>query len=240
MNKGALDRITFETIETYVLDRMSEAERLRFEERLRTDALLREELELQAENIHAIELGGFSRTLERIALEDRAGTSRRGGRSRWLGIAAAGAVLVVGCLWWFGRTPVNERLFAEHFVPDPGLPVTMGTSTDQAFNDAMVAYKLGDHQEAVDKWSDLLKERPANDTLLYFIGQAALVQGNTTMAIECFRSVPNASTFRAKADWALFLAHVRNNDTSAAQALNLSADPEHGDRVRAILLQTQH
>lgn len=44
MNKGNLDRVTFEAIEAYVLDRMSTVERTAFEQRLANDTTLRAEL----------------------------------------------------------------------------------------------------------------------------------------------------------------------------------------------------
>ncbi|HPF90580.1 MAG TPA: hypothetical protein PLL57_07970, partial [Flavobacteriales bacterium] len=63
---GMLDRDTFEAIEAYVLGTMPALERERFEERLRTDADLRAEVEQQQEHIRAVELGGLQRALKDI------------------------------------------------------------------------------------------------------------------------------------------------------------------------------
>ena len=46
MSEGALDRPTFEAIESYVLERMTADERAAFEQRLTTDRALRDEVDL--------------------------------------------------------------------------------------------------------------------------------------------------------------------------------------------------
>ena len=122
MSNGALDRPTFEAIESYVLDRMDALEREAFEQRLAGDATLRAEVELERENIRAVELGGVARLLKGIAAEDGAQASGTNW-ARYLKYAAMIAVLISGAIWWSMRPSLNERLFAEYFVADPGLPV---------------------------------------------------------------------------------------------------------------------
>ena len=56
MSQGALDRNTFEAIEAYVLDRMDTDERTVFEQRMAMEPALREEVDLERENIRAVEL----------------------------------------------------------------------------------------------------------------------------------------------------------------------------------------
>ncbi|MBL0036010.1 MAG: hypothetical protein IPP26_09620 [Flavobacteriales bacterium] len=63
MTQGTLDRNSFEAIEAYVLDRMHADERIRFEQRIAMDAALRAEVDLERDNIRAVELGGMSRML---------------------------------------------------------------------------------------------------------------------------------------------------------------------------------
>lgn len=236
MKQGTLDRPTFETIEAYVLERMPAEERARFERRLAEDTDLREEVELERENIQAVELGGLTRMLKGIAQEER---TEEGASTRWSAIlkyAAVVAAIVTGAIWWMMRPSLNEKLFADHFTPDPGLPVAMGGTNDPAFADAMVAYKLGEFAEARTKWSTLLAREPANDTLLYYIANAWLAQGEPEKAIPMFASVVGtpSSVFHDRSRWFLYLAYVRNGELAKARALDLATDPTYGERVRAI------
>ena len=236
MSEGALDRPTFEAIECYVLERMTADERAAFEQRLTTDRALRDEVDLERENIQAVELGGLSRALKSIAAEER---MEERGTTTWrtiLGYAAMIAAIVSGAIWWMTRTPLNEQLYAEHFTPDPGLPVAMGAADDPAFADAMVAYKLGEHAESRAKWASLLAKEPTNDTLRYYIASSWLAENNTGQAVpmlEILATEPG-TVFHARARWYLFLAYVHDGRTAEAKALNMGNDPTYGDRARSI------
>lgn len=237
MSQGALDRTRFEMIEAYVLDRLTADERSAFERELQNDVTLQKELALQRENIQAVELGGITRILRSIAQEDTGNVPvSHPDRMRYLKYAAAIALLIVGALWWLGRDTEGERQFAAHFVPDPGLPVEMGTSDNAAFLDAMVAYKLGDLKEAETKWNALLEKDPTNDTLRFFMASAALAQGDVTSAIPLLKEVnsTNGSVFQERSRWYLFLAYVRLGEIAQAKEMDLENDPVYGERVRTI------
>lgn len=236
MNNGTLDRSTFEAIEAYVLDRMNALEREAFEQRIAADGSLRAEVELERENIRAVELGGVLRAMESFAQEHTTGASDRPlAWARYLKYAAMVA-LVATAFWWFGRPSMHERVFAAYYTEDPGLPVPMSISDDPVFHDAMVAYKLGDHDQARSKWATLLPARPTNDTLLYYMGCAALAGGHSAEAIPLFRSVVADSTsfFGQRARWYLFLSYVRTGDTRAREALDMERDAVYGTRAQEI------
>lgn len=235
MNNSALDRSTFEAIEAYVLDRLGAEERAAFEQRMAGDAALRGEVELERENIRAVELGGVTRVLNQVIAEERAQESTAGW-SRYLKYAAVIAVLVSGGIWWATRATPGEQLFAEHFVADPGLPVTMSATNDPAFSDAMVSYKEGNYSVARAKWSPLLQQEPMNDTLRYYIASASLAMDDEAAATPLLEGLANdtASAFRAKSQWYLFLAYIKQGQVENARALSLDKDPTYGERVRAI------
>jgi predicted Zn-dependent protease len=237
MKRSALHQERFEAIERYLLGTMNDEERRRFEQEMAGDEDLRAEVALQRENMLAVELGGLQETLRTIAREEA--TNERSGGTAWPGFLkyAAAAVLLLGVgLWWLARPADNERLFAEHFSPDPGLPVPMSISNDPVFHDAMVAYKLGDYQEARTKWATLLPSRPANDTLRYYMGSAALAAGDPAQAVPLLQAVAgdSASVFNRKARWYIFLSCLRTGDTAGMNAVGLDDDPLYGERVRAI------
>ena len=238
MSKGALHMDRFETIESYVLGNMSPASHERFEQELAKDADLQAEVELQRENILAVELAGVTRTLQAIRAEHR-GSGTAGAGPNWtsfLKYAAMVAVLVFGVLWWLGRPAEHERLFAEYYVEDPGLPVPMSAVNDPLFQDAMVAYKLGDFAEARTKWGNLLQQEPSNDTLQFYIANAYLAEANAQAAMPLYQAVADrpASAFHAKARWNLFLAYLHEGRLNELPDTTLVNDPDHGEQVRHI------
>ena len=238
MNQGRLDRTRFERIEAYVLGSMSADERALFEQELAGDPALRSELELQRENTLAIELGGMERMLKNVSAEHRTPELDRDvSGTNWksyLKYAAVVAIVLSGAFWVLTRPSTNERLFAEHFEADPGLPVAMGASTDLAFSDAMVAYKLGDYSEARAKWAALLQADPGNDTLAFYIGSAALAMDDVAAAVPLFENLHAGSAFHDKAQWYLFLAYLKAGDPAKAKALPIDDSPVYGERARAI------
>lgn len=237
MNQGALDRTTFEAIEAYVLDRMPAAERAAFEQRLAGDPDLRAEVQLERENIRAVELGGVQRLLKEIAAgEGAVDRSRRSGAG-WLTYAAAAVLLLVAATWWATRPSAGERAFAAHFLPDPGLPVVMGIAHDPAFNEAMTSYKEGDYAGAKKAWSAEIASDPHNDTLHYYIGMAALAQGDAREAIDRLLPLMEGPdrAFHDRAGWYLFLAYVRAGEQAKARAVDLSADRTHAEEAERIL-----
>ncbi len=239
MSNGALDRTTFEAIEAYVLDRMGDDDRAAFEQRMAGDPGLSAEVELQRESILAIELGGFARMLQEVGAGQEADqrSATRGNAWRQYLKYAAVLILLLSGAWWLMRPPSNERLFAEHFVADAGLPVEMGIAEDAAFADAMVSYKEAHYAEARSKWMPLLQQDPRNDTLRFYVGSSALAEGDTDAAIAHFVDLVNdpRSVFRERSRWYLFLAYVRTGRTTEAKALGMESDRVYGERARAIL-----
>lgn len=239
MSEGVLDKGKFEMIEAYVLDRLPTADRERFEEELAKDAGLRYEVELQRENMLAVELGGLTRTLDGIirqAPAEGAGSDQGGAWRSYLKYAAAVALLISVALWWMGRPSANERLYAEYHVADPGLPVPMSVSGDPVFHDAMVAYRMGEYAEAASKWAPLLQADPTNDTLRFYSAGAWLELDQAAKAIPLFEELAasSTSTFQHKAQWFLFLAYVRSGATDKLATIGLDDDPVYGERVRKI------
>lgn len=241
MSQGALDRPTFEAIEAYVLERMSAGERLAFEQRLATDAALRAEVELERDNIRAIELGGLQRTMKLVAEEaGEVRQERKTGVGYFLKYAAA-AVLLVGTLWWLNRPDANERLFAEHFTADPGLPVAMGATDDPAFADAMVSYKEGNYAEARAKWTPLQQQEPSNDTLRYYMAMSLLAEGDAKASLTALEDLAHGpvSAFKSKAEWYLFLAYLKAGETEKARSFRFEADQANAERARAIMAELE-
>ena len=131
----------------------------------------------------------------------------------------------------------NEQLFATYFRPDPGLPTTMSVSDNFDFFDAMVSYKQGDYNKAITKWEVLLKEKPDNDTLNYFIGVAYLANGNEDQAITFLQwsSEHQESKFLKETYHYLGLANIKKGDLDKGKKnLELSDLPESKEVLKVI------
>ena len=236
MMNGMLDKETFEAIEAYVLGNMPGPDRERFEERLRHDPALHAEVEQQTEHIRAVELGGLQRALKDIGRQQAASTPGRSWMP-YLKVAAAVAVVLCAALWYLDRPTTGERLYAAYFRPDPGLPVAMSATSDHAFQDAMVAYKLEDYAEALAKWNTLLRDRPQNDTLRYYTAMAALGAGDISTATPLLDAVVQErnSPFAGKAAWYRFLAYTHQGDTARANTIHF--DPADPHAAEATVIQ---
>ncbi|MCB0769831.1 MAG: hypothetical protein KDC00_05435 [Flavobacteriales bacterium] len=234
------DQQRFEQCEAYLLGTLSALEMEHFRQELTNDPSLRAELDALRENMLAIELGGLAREMKAasVAFEEKA---QRGGSYGMLKLAAGVALLLAIGAWWITRPTLSERLYADHHVVDPGLPVPMSASSDHAFHDAMVDLKMGDYDKAIAKWSALPNATTNADTLRYYIGVAQLELGRTDLAIPAFKVVANNanSTFRWKAEWYLLLAYLRSNDIKAALAVTIDPASPFTERAAAIQEQLQ-
>ncbi|WP_026754471.1 tol-pal system YbgF family protein [Sediminibacter sp. Hel_I_10] len=223
-----------ERTERYLENSMSQHERLDFELQLQENAQLRSDVE----DIKILLLGIENQSLkERLDVfhEDLAHTPEvtKGKSQRfahWRKFAAAAIILLaVTSFWWFNN-PSNERLYADYFEPDPGLPTVMSNTDAETFSfyDAMVNYKQGDYRTAIDKWETLKLQKPDSDTLNYFLGVAHLANNDEKAAISFLEKAANHSDFALNKDayYYLGLAYLKADNTQKAIAYLEKSDME--------------
>lgn len=210
-----------------------EGERLR--ERYANDPVWRE----KADGLRLLALG-----IQEAVMEDKLNNfhsqmRKTGGHRRWVGWAAAACIMgltVWGTLIFLSGSP-EEKLFAQFYRPDPGLPTLMGVSDHYEFENAMVSYKMGNYGKAIDGWRQLLKTHPQNDTLIYFIGSAYLAEGNVESAIQNLKqviAVPE-SVFQSDAYWYFALGQLKKNKKDLAiRALQSSKHPDKEHLLRKL------
>ncbi|GAB1856661.1 hypothetical protein MHTCC0001_14960 [Flavobacteriaceae bacterium MHTCC 0001] len=129
--------------------------------------------------------------------------------------------VVVGSIWFFSGSP-NERLYTSYFKPDPGLSTTTNTTNNFGFYDAMVNYKRGDYEIAINKWEKLTKKTLKNDTLNYFIGVALMANKNVADAIPYLENTveaPDDFVFLDKAYYYLGLAYLKEGNIKKAKSI---------------------
>ncbi|MDT0556318.1 tetratricopeptide repeat protein [Patiriisocius hiemis] len=219
-NKSNIPEKTFETIERYLLKKMTTEESVAFKSSLETDTALQQQVEEVKSIIHGIEEASLKEKMEVFHSEMETNTPLQKKKSSYYFYAIAAVFLgAIGLFFFFNQESTNEKLFAEHFTPDPGLPTTMSTTSNYLFFEGMVDYKMANYQNALTKWNQLHALKPENDTLNYFIGVAQLASDNEKDAITFLQKTitKKESLFISDAYLYLGLAHLKAGERDTAK-----------------------
>ncbi len=225
--KKEISQADFERIEKYIFNQMMEDEKIRFENELKTNPVLKSKYNGVKDIIEGIESAGMKEKLNQFhsEMEERKGYGNMF-RFNWkpFSIAASVVIVTVVSILFYTRPTANERLFNEYYNTDPGLVTAMSAKgMNYEFERGMVDYKTGDFQLAIDRWEPLLAENPSNDTLNYFLGISYLELRNTPEAIPRLEKVAEKTQgkFTDEANWYLALAYLlEGQKNDAIRALN--------------------
>lgn len=213
-----------DTIERYLKNTMDTEERHVFEKKLKQDPTLQQ----QVKDFETILFGvrkavfktkaiDFHKELINKDSEIKADTKVFKLNFKYMSIAASIAILIGG-FWFFNKPKSNEALFNKYYIEDRGLETNMGESDNYTFDDAMVDYKQKKYNLAINKWSTLLKNKPENDTLNYFLGVAHLANKNENKAINYLKEATKTteSEFLNEAYFYLGLSYLKMDNTDLA------------------------
>ncbi len=185
---------TQELIDTYLLDKLDTAELSSFNERMKTDPDFRVLVEEQRLLFNSVEEYNLRNSLDDFHKEIAEEPEKKWKNPGWLALAASFLILIGVASWAIfntGNSP--EKVFDENFKPDPGLPTTMGTSSEYEFYYGMVNYKRKEYADAISRWEPIYGANPENDTLVYYLGVANLANGNARQA-ERYLQMANKKT----------------------------------------------
>lgn len=241
-NNWNISEEEFEHIEKYHLGSLTAEETLRFEKEMDTSVEFAQKAKEVGHLIKGIEtatlqgtLNTFHESFETVQTVDREKNDKSNRAASRIPIYAIAAVLIVvfGLLWFFNSDTPSEKLFAKHFIPDPGLPTNMGEVDNFKFYDGMVSYKQDDYETALKKWNPLLNERPENDTLNYFIGVAYLANGDEEEAILQLKKLITSKpqSFKNEASYYLGLAYLKVENLEEAKKYLIFSDTERAQQV---------
>jgi tetratricopeptide (TPR) repeat protein len=184
-----------ETIERYYNGTMAQQERLDFESRLNEDSNFRTQVDDIKTLILGIENQSLKEQLDVFHEEVPNMVSQKSSASGFFTLRrlAASVVILIAItgFWWFNPSQ-NEKLYSEYFTADPGLPTVMSSNSNFDFYDAMVNYKQGDYNIAIDKWESI---QDKSDTLNYFLGVAHMANKNEKTAIVFLEKVTKTKDF---------------------------------------------
>lgn len=225
----------FEHIEAYLNHQLKDDALLLFEKRLENEVGFKAKVEVIETIILGIETQALKEQLNQFHESIDTPTDSeinkvvniRSSNWKYLSVAAAFVIALTG--FWFFSGSSNDRLYADYFTVDPGLPTTMSSNSNYEFYHTMVTYKQGDYGKAIAAWQTQLLKKPENDTLNYFIGVAKLANKNEKDAISYLKKVSEAqaSAFKNDAYFYLGLAYLKlNQNEQAIAALKQSSIPE--------------
>lgn len=214
-----------ETIERYLKNTMDAKEREDFDEKLKNNSLLSRQVNETQTLLFGVRKAIFKNKVNEFH-EDLIQTKKPNiadnrtsiSKFKYMSIAAS-IVLLIGGFWFFNKTKSNEALFNTYYIEDRGLETNMGETNQYAFDDAMVDYKHGKYKKAIEKWTVLLKNKPENDTLNYFLGVAYLANKNEDKAINYLKTatITTESVFINEAYFYLGLSYLKGNKTELAK-----------------------
>lgn len=216
----------FELIEKYIQGQLSESEVQAFEQRLTTEPELKAEVDMVRDMILVVEVDGLKQSLRGRTIGEEAKVvsmkkSEKNGFNIRNWAVAASFLAFVACGWWMmsqNKGDSDQVLFADAFYTDPGLPTKMSETAQYDFYDAMVEYKQGHYQKAIDVWSKI-DSGIGQDTLDYYIAIAHLNKGDKQVAFEQLSGLPESSSLSDKAKWYQLQILIENKDYDKAKSL---------------------
>jgi len=224
MNFKHIPQNDFEYIEAYVHHTLTNEELIKFEERLKTDKEFAANVEDVITSITGIETLALKEQLnlfhEELTSEEKDAQIDKTTTSffKWKSIAVAAIVIVaLGGIWYYNVNS-NEGLYAKFYSVDPGLPTVMSNNDNYEFYNAMVYYKRGEYDLALNVWKEELKTKTKNDTLNYFVGSALMAKRQQADAIPFLQKVTmqKHSVFISDAWYYLALAYLKNEEKDKA------------------------
>ncbi|MEO1436208.1 MAG: tetratricopeptide repeat protein [Bacteroidota bacterium] len=219
-----------ERFDAYLNDQMDDQQKKAFEQTLENDSALQAQFDDFREMVLGIEQSILSKQLDTFHLDMEEAENPPTRKIYQLPVfkylaAACIGLLIVTIGWMLSSDVDHSQFVADTFKPDPGLPTLMGVQPAEGdsykydFNKAMVDYKFGRYDDAIDAWNALLKNQPQSDTLNYFLGVSHLAIGAAQKAQPHFEVVidQNTSVFLNEAYWYYSLALMADGQIKAAK-----------------------
>jgi TolA-binding protein len=207
-----------ELIDSYLKNDLDVDQQSDFEKQLHTNEDLRKKLALRKLIKEGIGQGYAEKLKEKLVAFDKTLEGKKRFQFSWKMAAVFGLMITASAaIYLFTQKPDPY----DFDIPESGLPITMGTTQNIAFNNAMSAFKMGDYETSGKAFSALLTSQPENDTILYFSGLCDFKLKQNTHAIEKWKMIGKQSAFSEKAEYRLAIAYwIAEDKTKAAQILN--------------------
>ncbi|MEM1318664.1 MAG: tetratricopeptide repeat protein [Bacteroidota bacterium] len=233
-------------IDRYLAGKMTEAERLRFEQRLSEDKdlsqalaqreALRASIEAYGDRELKAKLKGIHRNIHRE--EPAAAPPRRIGR--WLAVAAAVLLLLALGYWLFPRSSSPEQLYAQYYAPYDIPFTSRGDNPDRMLQEAADYFGQEGYAIALPLFRQLLQKEPQQPSLRFAEALCLLEMGKLPEAERSFKQVvqlPNPF-YLDHARWYLALIYLRQSQIYEArrelERLVRDSRADHHEEAKAL------
>ncbi|MEM7374107.1 MAG: tetratricopeptide repeat protein [Bacteroidota bacterium] len=240
-------------IESYIRGELSAADQAAFEQQIKEDDSLADELRLHLQAQYAILASAEEAEIAKLSARFEQSASARtvplfGTYSRAI---AAAVLLLIGlalALRFFlgSSAQTAPELYAAHFVPLPSPEIRSQTNPqEQRWKEALTLYDQGSLEEMIQATGQLLADtafRQQSQAQLY-VGLAHLQMNQTAPAIEAFSQVSEQSFSYLDAQWYLALAHLKADQPDQAKTVltHLQSQPTayRQEEIREIMKQLE-
>lgn len=223
----------YKLIEKYLEHKMSSIEREQFEEQIKNDPGLKEELELhrqmgttlKGEKIH--ELRSVLKDVDENWVEEKSNQKsmdRTINFRRIFAVAATVMLLVLAYQFFFSDDSVvsGEQLFADNFQPYQMLLSQRNLSIEEknvVLENAISTYSKGDFDNASKSFQQLSLDDPEDISYQFYQAVAALGAEDSENAIASFKKIVSTTNhpFMEQSRWYLSLAYLQLGDVENAK-----------------------
>lgn len=210
-------------IEAYFNDTLSESERLKIEEKMKTDQAFAQEVALYKSIEGGLRLKGnkalkaqLDEIHNRVIPNASKPRVRQLSTGNWLAIAASIALLIVAGYLLFGtNTNSSENLFAAHYERFEWDAETRSSQTNplQELSQLYNSENTREFLKAAENGQWLPEQNPQ---LALALGSSYLEQKQYEKAIQYFETASTNTLFQSEAQWYLALTYLKQEKTSKA------------------------
>lgn len=234
----------YENIEKYILGELTADELLNFENRLQTDAVFKEEVDLYIETNKLLSQkysnlekeNGLNKTLENMG-EKHFNQSEKSSKtffikSNIIRITAIAAVLVLGFFLLKPQTDLYTQ-FAEHSA----LEVQVKGDNDAELLKSAQLFNEEKYEEAIPKLEAFLSNHPNDDEIQLALGISYLETNQIKPALIRFSNVyGKQNIFKNKASWYMALAYLKSENKDQARAFlgEIEADSFYFEKAQKL------
>ncbi|MCH2194455.1 hypothetical protein [Kordia sp.] len=179
-----------EFIQDYIADRLSDEDKVRAEELLKTDVELQELYESHLELTAAFQISNdkaLKKHLQELDANTIEATDNGTKKSNFgmLKRIAIAAIFIIGAFFAINQFSANGDIFDSYFevCPNTYLPITRGTSSPDATFEAFKSYESGNYLKAEKAFKDLLSSDD-NPNIRFYYAMSLLNQEKSGLALK--------------------------------------------------------
>lgn len=216
-----------QNVEKYVRGELSAEEKKAFENKLKNDPALAQELASFRKDELIIKSAARKKIRDDAQIAFEKSNKKSGKRVvmlRRIAVAAGFLLIIVGGLWWM-NSPTNvsspDQLYAQHFTlpPSPALRSGGDAATDQKWEQAISFYSENNLTAAIPVFRELLTDEffTKKETAKLLLATSLMAKENYGKALEVLKGINPESSYKEDAEWYQALALFKLGKTDEAK-----------------------